>query len=1059
MYRLLLLFCLSSFLLTAQEKTLLHTPAIAPDGQSISFSFQGDIWTMDLDQRQPIRLTIHEAYESNPVFSADGTQLAFESNRFGNADIFTIPAGGGRPERLTYHSTGDELSQWTGSGDLYFTTDRNYQQVSWDEEIYKVSENGGTPVRVAGATGEQPALSPNGRYLAFVRGACRYAREAYQGSANNDIWIYDTENETYHQITTNLGNDFMPRWKSDGELLFISPRNNRYNLRQIRLGEDLEAAEDNYLTDFSEEGVRHFDVAGDKIIMERGASLWLKDGAASAERLEIEIATDYRFDLNKTEKYSSDAEQYDIAPSGEYVCLLIKGEVFVQKLDKEEKRTVNLSDHPYREKKALWLNDSAIIFNSDRNGGQYDLYSVTSADPNKPNLWKSLKHQVTRLTETEADELDFWLSPDGSEIVYQEGPRKLVKAEISAGEISSKETLLDAWNMPREIQWSPDGKYLAYSRPDLNFNSEIYIHPLEGDSDPVNVSMHPRGDRSPFWSPDGSKLGFLSARNNSDYDLWFAWLNRDDWLKTKEDLEEGLYYDKEKDTTKPTENVDIDLDNIYMRLEQVTSLAGNESRVLIGKKGEKFYFTAGSPSASGYDLFSIKYDGSEIKQITKGGTRPRDLQWGPDYKKIYYNKSGVVYSVNPAKGKSQRFSYQARIEHDKLQERKQIFNEVWKLLNQNFYDPDFHGRDWDSLRNRYEERVMSASTNQDFRNMINLMLGQVNASHMGYYNAGEEETQSNRTGLLGAEVRPVKNGLEVLRVVRNSPADRPHSKLVPGDVITAVNGMEVTSETNIYAMLNDYSGDQVLLRIDPAKADVERPYVEESNEVVIRPTYSIRRELYEEWVQERKKLTEKYSDGKLGYIHIQGMDMNSFERFERELTASGAGKEGIIIDVRFNGGGWTTDYLMAVLNVRQHAYTVPRGATDNLTEKHPDFSDYYPYSERLPLSWWTKPAAALCNESSYSNAEIFSHAFKNLGHGPLIGQPTFGAVISTGGTRLMDGSFVRLPFRGWYVKKTGENMEKDPAVPDILVENPPNAREMQEDPQLRKAVERLLEEL
>ena len=1014
---------------------------------------------MDLDERQPIRLTIHEAYESNPVFSADGTQLAFESNRFGNADIFTIPAGGGRPERLTYHSTGDELSQWTGSGDIYFTTDRNYQQVSWDEEIYKVSENGGTPVRVAGATGEQPALSPNGRYLAFVRGACRYAREAYEGSANNDIWIYDTENETYHQITTNPGNDFMPRWKSEDELLFISARNNRYNLRQIRLGENLEAAEDNYLTDFREEGVRHFDVAGDKIIMERGASLWLKDGAASAERLEIEIATDYRFDLNKTEKYSSDAEQYDIAPSGEYVCLLIKGEVFVQKLDKEEKRTVNLSDHPYREKKALWLNDSAIIFNSDRNGGQYDLYSVTSADPNKPNLWKSLKHQVTRLTETEADELDFWLSPDGSEIVYQEGPRKLVKAEISAGEISSKETLLDAWNMPREIQWSPDGKYLAYSRPDLNFNSEIYIHPLEGDSDPVNVSMHPRGDRSPFWSPDGSKLGFLSARNNSDYDLWFAWLNRDDWLKTKEDLEEGLYYDKEKDTTKPTENVDIDLDNIYMRLEQVTSLAGNESRVLIGKKGEKFYFTAGSPSASGYDLFSIKYDGSEIKQITKGGTRPQDLQWGPDYKKIYYNKSGVVYSVNPAKGKSQRFSYQARIEHDKLQERKQIFNEVWKLLNQNFYDPDFHGRDWDSLRNRYEERVMSASTNQDFRNMINLMLGQVNASHMGYYNAGEEETQSNRTGLLGAEVRPVKNGLEVLRVVRNSPADRPHSKLVPGDVITAVNGMEVTSETNIYAMLNDYSGDQVLLRIDPAKAEVERPYVEESNEVVIRPTYSIRRELYEEWVQERKKLTEKYSDGKLGYIHIQGMDMNSFERFERELTASGAGKEGIIIDVRFNGGGWTTDYLMAVLNVRQHAYTVPRGATDNLTEKHPDFSDYYPYSERLPLSWWTKPAAALCNESSYSNAEIFSHAFKNLGHGPLIGQPTFGAVISTGGTRLMDGSFVRLPFRGWYVKKTGENMEKDPAVPDILVENPPNAREMQEDPQLRKAVERLLEEL
>ncbi|MEJ2679112.1 MAG: S41 family peptidase [Gemmatimonadota bacterium] len=186
------------------------------------------------------------------------------------------------------------------------------------------------------------------------------------------------------------------------------------------------------------------------------------------------------------------------------------------------------------------------------------------------------------------------------------------------------------------------------------------------------------------------------------------------------------------------------------------------------------------------------------------------------------------------------------------------------------------------------------------------------------------------------------------------------------------------------------------------------------------------------------------------------MNWPSFERFERELVAAGQGKDGLLVDVRYNGGGWTTDYMMAVLTVRQHAYTIPRGAAKDLAKEHTKFRQYYPYGERLPLAAWTKPVAALCNQNSYSNAEIFSHAFKTLGLGPLIGTPTFGAVISTGGARLMDGSFVRLPFRGWYVKATDKDMEWGPAVPDVIVPTMPNARANGEDEQLRAAVKTLL---
>ena len=257
-------------------------------------------------------------------------------------------------------------------------------------------------------------------------------------------------------------------------------------------------------------------------------------------------------------------------------------------------------------------------------------------------------------------------------------------------------------------------------------------------------------------------------------------------------------------------------------------------------------------------------------------------------------------------------------------------------------------------------------------------------------------------------------------------------------------------DLNFYSLLLDKRDEPVLLRVSSGGSP---------RDVVIWPTSSLRSEEYDNWVEERRGLVNEYSKGKLGYLHIQGMNWSSFERFERELMAAGYGKDGIVIDVRWNGGGWTTDYLMSVLTVRQHAYTIPRGATDDLDADHLKFREMYPFSERLPLASWTKPSIAICNESSYSNAEIFSHAFKTLGIGTLVGQPTFGAVISTGGWGLMDGSFVRMPFRAWYVKATEENMEHIPATPDLLVDHMPAYKAKNEDPQLRKAVEQLLSEM
>jgi C-terminal processing protease CtpA/Prc len=268
-----------------------------------------------------------------------------------------------------------------------------------------------------------------------------------------------------------------------------------------------------------------------------------------------------------------------------------------------------------------------------------------------------------------------------------------------------------------------------------------------------------------------------------------------------------------------------------------------------------------------------------------------------------------------------------------------------------------------------------------------------------------------------------------------------------GDRIVAVNGQKLMAGDNFYAHFEGLSGEEVLIQVEDSKG--------KSREIAIRPQSSLGDLLYEEWVRSRQELTDRLSNGRLGYVHIRGMNMPSFERFERDLMAAGYGKEALVIDVRWNGGGFTTDYLMAVLNVRQHAYTIPRGAAEDLDKEKKNFRSYYPFSERLPLAAWTQPSIALCNQSSYSNAEIFSHAYKNLGIGTLVGVPTFGAVISTGGERLIDGSLLRKPFRGWFVKADDQNMDMAGAEPDIFLENAPDYRSAG-DAQLEKAVETLL---
>lgn len=1068
----LVMSCVASI---ALAQPLVLQPEISPNGELVAFTYQGDIWTVSAAGGRANRLTIHEGYDGNPVWSRDSSLLAFNSDRFGNDDVFVMAQDGGQPKRLTYHSASDLAVSFTPDNHVLFNSRRLYAQVEREWEIMQVDAQGNTTeARYMDALGFDPIVSPDGTKVAFVRGTAHTSREDYRGPANRDIWIYDKSKDTYTQLTDFAGSDFMPKWVGNDSLYFISPRSGKYNVHKISLDGDI-----SQLTNETNFGVNHFSTTSDgsQIVYQAGDKVWLFNVATSAKRaLNIDLKTDFRFDPVVTKTVSNNINQFAVSPDGKLSAYVLRGDIYVTRNDKDDKRSVRLTQGGARDRDVTWLNNDTLLFVSDR-FGQNDLFVLSSDDADEKNVFRTLKHKVRRITETEQEESSPSVSPDGKKVAYTQGRGRLLTADIAQdGTLSNELVMLDGWDTPSGIAWSPDSKWLAYSLSDLNFNEEIYIHAADNSSEPVNVSMHPKYDVNPVWSPDGSKLGFVSTRNNSDADIWFVWLTKSDWQRSREEWKRQEQADDEpkkkeessKEATAEDEvaqdaeteapeamAIKIDFENIHQRLEQVTRFAGNESELAFNKEGDYIYYSTSGGGRMGVEndqnLYKIKWDGQDKKTVIGGDRGPEDLVLSRDGSQLFaLTNGGRMVQVTTKSDTSENLDVSSSSTIDYLAEQEQIFDEAWRALDAGFYDPDFHGRDWASLRDKYKPIALKASTKEDFQYIFNLMLGQLNASHMGMSRGDNpKQTQIQRTGLLGAEGKHTDDGFEIVSVLADSPADREDSQLQAGDIITAVNQQSVAGQ-NLYAMLMNQVNEPVLL-------DVKRG--NEAKEVVIWPTDSLSNELYDDWVNTRRQLTEQFSNGRLGYLHIRGMNWSSFERFERELMAAGYAKEGIVIDVRYNGGGWTTDYLMAVLNVKQHSYTIPRGATDDITKNHTQFKNTYPFSERLPLSAWTKPSIAMTNENSYSNAEIFSHAYQALDIGKVVGRPTFGAVISTGAAFMVDGTAVRMPFRGWWVKETGENMEWVPARPDIEVFNPPAYKAKNVDPQLKRAVEELLKDL
>ena len=1127
--------------------------ALSPDGQTLAFSWAGDVWTVPITGGVARRLTVNPAHDSHPVWSRDGRHIAFSSDRYGTANVFVMTRDGAEVRRLTFSDRSQVPSVWSLDADYIYLHSRVEGQQFWEPRVYRVPAGGGQPWRAMDCYAADGRLSPDGKHLAFSRGGSKWWRRGYRGSANHDIWLHELQTGKFFQLTDFDGTDRLPAWDGDARGVYLlSDRGGTVNVWY----QPIDGGAARQITHLTGDNVRDLSVSGDGRTLafthwDKLCVMSLPDG--EPHEIEVTAAGDLPRERVDLRRYTRDADESEPSPDGKEVAFVVHGEIFVIKTE-EGKPTRRVTRSPYRDHHITWSPDGkALFFVSDR-AGQEDIYRATSAeDPAKP-LSDSLRFKIERVTDHPEIERYLEVSPNGKKLAFVRGRGDLYIRDLTSGE----ETLLvESWNAP-SYEWSPDGKWVAYEVEDEEYNPDVWIVPADGSAAAVNITQHPDSDTSPQWSADGQILAFTSRRAGFDSDLYLVFLSREldekssvdladyfkeqaekvkkrkpvkeavasgkialpgaptttqpettqptttqaaeqeekeggepgvEWKKRlrrwiKGVLEEPPAEKKEKDEEKEEEakKYEYELETAYRRIRRVTSLPGSQSRFALSPDGSLLAFTSAHGGSTA--VYTVKWDGKDTKRIIS--TRVGALRWGLSGQRLYYLKGGVPGSCKASGSDAKAHAFAAKMAVTHAEEAVQKFFEAARILGLRFYHPTLKGLDWPTLADRYASLALQTQTVTEFNEVFNMLQGELNGSHLGI--SGPGGRSSERIGYLGCDFDPTfpGPGLKVTGITPNAPADRAESKLVPGDTILKVNHESVGPADPLNRALIDTVGDPVIIEYIPSPKRAEQneesaapatkptpndvsmlqseleaarelsevlgeefEVILETEQLVIRPTsyrdYANLR--YQAWVDENAAYVEEQSDGRLGYCHIRAMGQSAFHVFERDLYAVAHGKDGLIIDVRNNGGGSTADWVLAVLNVRRHAYTASRGGEPG-----------YPQS-RLIFYAWTKPATMMCNQYSFSNAEIISHAFKNLDRGPLVGMTTFGAVISTGSYGLIDGAYIRMPTRGWYTLPDGVDMENNGAVPDVLVPVTPEDEVRGRRPQLDAAIQTTLEQI
>ncbi|MEZ5944963.1 MAG: S41 family peptidase [Planctomycetaceae bacterium] len=1077
--------------LQADSVLLPGPPALSPDGSEIAFSYAGDIWTVSSGGGTIKRLTFHPAKDTQPCYSPDGKELGFISDREGSSQVYTMPTAGGAPRQVTFHTAGYQLLEWAGDGKTVLTQARRDHHWKEPDRFFLIDVNERKSEQLLfDAYGDEGRLLPDGKQLLFVREGERWWRKGYHGSKAAQIWRYDINEKTFEKILDHPNGCRSPLWKPDGSgFYYCGAESGTFNLREY----DFAAAESRELTSFEDDFVVYPCISrdGSVIVFRHLFDLYrLKpEKDVKPVKIKLEFSADSPTD-DTLRRAVTKATEGTFTSDGLEMAFAAGGDIWV--MDTELKEPVAVTSTEHFESEPLFVQGSqALLFISDE-AGQVDIFKAT---PQNADLywWQNEQFDIKRITNDAATELNLQLSPDGEHIAFVKKPGALWVTDLEGKHGTLVSDGFDTPSHEFSYDFSPDGKWLVYSKYDNDFNSEIWIAPIDGSREPYNVSRHPDNDFSPAWSPDGKKIAFVGRRSASEWDVYYVFLQAEDNEQSSRDrtLEKALEkldkarkkkeekpdpsavgdgeeksnnanQDKgddgqsEEKSATPGEadkkneeklvDVQIDFDNLHERVRRIAIPDSTEFGLFWSKDGKTLAFQGTVDGKKG--TYSVEIpDRLKPKLVTE---KTGDfLGYLDDSGKVAWLIDGTPATLDVGKGTIESYAFTAQQQMSVAIRHKAAFNTAWRLMRDNWYDDRFNNHNWDAIRRKYEPVAARATNPDELTEVVSMMLGELNGSHLGFKPLpaeAEDPTQSQlrpQTAHLG--IRFATNhqgpGLLVRDVIMTSPADKALSKIEPGETVLSIDGTAVDPDLDLTTVLNG--------RLDRDIELVVKSVAGEERQVYLRPiSYeSASALLYPQFIEETRQAVEELSEGRLGYLHIQYMRDANFLEFERQLYNAGYGKEGLIIDVRENPGGSITDHLLTALTQPRHAATVPRGGGPG-----------YP-QDRMVYATWQKPIVVLCNQNSGSNAEIFSHAIKTLKRGKVIGVPTAGAVISTGEARVMDYGLIRQPFRGWFVLGTGQDMELNGAVPHHVVWPEPGELPLGKDRQLEKAIEVLLKDV
>ena len=1129
---------LLSITASAQTRLLRH-PTYAKG--KVAFTYLGDIWIANENGTDAHRLTVNRARDQFPRFSPDGQWVAFSSNREGNEDVYVVSVNGGEPKQLTFNAANDDVVGWSPDGKrVIFSSTRGNGAFPSVATLWEVPAEGGIERALNTDWGAWASYSPDGSKLAFQRHPSVWSRKHYRGSYAADLWVEELANQKFTKLGDDAyhGNMLWPMYGAGGEIFFVS---NELPNEPVKPGSPEVMKSVNNIWKISDKGgkpvqvTKHTDgnlfypsisADGKVIVYEDNFGLWkLETATGRSSEIKIDIKTDYTENKTELTTIANEAEGFSLSPSNKRAAVAVHGEIFTVATDRGQLQRV--TDTPWKEHTPRWSPDGKwIAFVSDRTGRE-EIYI-------SDELGKTTK----KLTDSDSDKLGIVWAADSKSFLWTGSDHKLRRVDLDSG----KEEVLASspGGNIGEPQFSPDGKWISYSKQDDLLRSHVWLRELATGQEHEITSDKFMTSRGARWTPDGKKLlviggqggnaGIASTGGRGSAALYAIPLTPVE----KDPL------DRDVDTEAQAESmaaeapagggrggrgagggsapanvqVKIDWDNLERRITPLGASLGNISMVLPSPDSHTYLVQAGGGGAGAAaagvganatpGMYTMSEDGTAITHLNttpadaaggRGGRGGRggggfgggsEPTWARDGRSIYFMQGGSLYTLAiggggqtttaaPAaaaggggRGRGgrgggggaaaataaadtgsgpapRRIDVTVRMEIDIPAERRQVFEEAWRVMKNRFYDPNMHGANWTAAKDTYESLLPYIADEEELHNVIMMMIGDMNASHTGISGGGVipgrpvAETERVQTRYPGFDMEPDASGyFKVSYIYKKGPADHDYVKLAVGNYILGLNDHDLKTSDNYWKLFNILPGRKFEFLVN------SKPAADGAWTVALDPlTANAMSDLrYDRWVEERKEMVAKLSGGQIGYLHIKAMDAPSLAKFQLDL-AENEDKKALIIDERFNGGGGIDQELLEILNQRK-AYQSTRNR-DSLEVKR-------------PAQAFFGPLVVLQNERSASDAEMFPAGIRTLGLGKIVGVPTMGAVIGTGSFTLMDGSALRTPGSGVSIEN-GQNMENYGVPPDYNVDNTPADFLAGHDRQVEKAIEVLKGEM